>query len=75
VITSNVSSLPEVGGDAVYYVNPQSAEEIAAGMKKIYSDQQFANDLRQKGLLQAKKFSLQNCAKAVMNVYKELISF
>jgi len=75
VITSNVSSLPEVGGDAVYYVNPQSAEEIAAGMKKIYSDQQFANDLRQKGLLQAKKFSPQNCAKVVMNVYKELISF
>jgi glycosyltransferase involved in cell wall biosynthesis len=75
VITSNVSSLPEVGGDAVYYVNPQSAEEIAAGMKKICSDQQFANDLRQKGLLQAKKFSRQNCAEAVMNVYKELISF
>jgi len=75
VITSNVSSLPEVGGDAVYYVNPQSAEEIAEGMKKICSDQQFANDLRQKGLLQAKKFSLQNCAEAVMNVYKELISF
>ena len=75
VITSNVSSLPEVGGDAVYYVNPQSAEEIAAGMKKICSDQQFANDLRQKGLLQAKKFSLRNCAEAVMNVYKELISF
>jgi glycosyltransferase involved in cell wall biosynthesis len=75
VITSNVSSLPEVGGDAVYYVNPQSAEEIAIGMKKICIDQQFANDLRQKGLLQAKKFSLQNCAEAVMNVYKELISF
>jgi glycosyltransferase involved in cell wall biosynthesis len=74
VITSNVSSLPEVGGDAVYYVNPQSAEEIAEGMKKICNDQQFANDLKQKGLLQAKKFSQQNCAEAVMNVYEELIS-
>ena len=73
VITSNVSSLPEVGGDAVYYVNPQSAEEIAAGMKKIGNDQQFADELRQKGLLQAKKFSQQNCAEVVMNVYKSLM--
>jgi len=75
VITSNVSSLPEVGGDAVYYVNPQSAEEIAEGMKKICNDDQFANDLKQKGLLQAKKFSPENCAKAVNNVYKEVIAF
>ena len=75
VITANVSSLPEVGGDAVYYVNPQSAEEIAEGMKKICNDQQFADHMRQKGLQQAKKFSQQNCAEAVMNVYKELISF
>lgn len=73
VITSNVSSLPEVGGDAVYYVNPQSAEEIAEGMKKISNDQLFANDLKERGLLQAKKFSAENCAAAVMNVYKSLI--
>jgi glycosyltransferase involved in cell wall biosynthesis len=72
-ITSNVSSLPEVGGDAVYYVNPQSAEEIAAGMKKICNDQQFADGLKEKGLVQARKFSQQNCAEAVMNVYKSLI--
>jgi glycosyltransferase involved in cell wall biosynthesis len=75
VITSNVSSLPEVGGDAVYYVNPQSAEEIAEGMKKICNDHRFADDLRQRGLQQAKKFSQQNCAEAVMNVYRELFSY
>jgi len=74
VITSNISSLPEVGGSAVYYVNPQSAEEIAEGMKKIGHDQQFANELRQKGWLQARKFSQQNCAEAVMRVYNEVIS-
>jgi len=73
VITSNVSSLPEVGGDAVYYINPQSAEEVAEGMRKIFNDQQFADDLRYKGSLQAKKFSQQNCAEAVMNVYRSLI--
>ncbi len=75
VITSNVSSLPEVGGNAVCYVNPQSAEEIAEGMKKMCHDERFVNDLKQKGLEQARKFSQQNCAEAVMNVYRELISF
>jgi glycosyltransferase involved in cell wall biosynthesis len=75
VITSHVSSLPEVGGNAVYYINPQSAEEIAEGMRKICNDQQFADVLREKGLAQAKKFSQQNCAETVMNVYEELISF
>jgi glycosyltransferase involved in cell wall biosynthesis len=42
-------------------------------MKKICNDEGFANDLKQKGLHQAKKFSPENCAKAVINVYKEAI--
>lgn len=73
VITSNVSSLPEVGGDAVYYVDPQRAEEIAEGMKKIASDASFAESLKEKGWHQAQKFTLQKCAESVMNVYKNFI--
>ena len=75
VITSNVSSLPEVGGDAAYYVSPQRAEEIAEGMRKFYFDEHFSNELKEKGLRQAQKFSQQSCAEAVMNVYKSLIAF
>lgn len=70
VITSNVSCLPEAGGPGAYYVDPAKAEEIAAGMKKIYSDQVFADQLREKGILHAQGFSQQKCAAAVMNVYK-----
>ena len=73
VITSNSSSLPEVAGHAAYYVNPQKAEEIAEGMKKIYSDVQFSTDLKEKGWCQAQKFSQQKCAEAVMKVYGGLI--
>ena len=73
VITSNTSSLPEVGGDAVCYINPQNAEEIAEGMRKIYHDEQFANALRKKGWQQAQKFTPQTCAESVMNVYKSLV--
>jgi len=73
VITSNVSSLPEAGGDGAYYVNPHSAEEIAEGMKKIYSDKNFAESLAEKGWQHAQKFTQQKCAEGVMEVYRSLM--
>lgn len=72
VITSNVSCLPEAGGDAAYYVNPASSAEIAAGMKKIYTDKQFADSMIEKGWQHAQNFTSQKSAEAVMNVYKNL---
>ena len=72
VITSAVSSLPEVGGEAAYYVDPQSAGEIAEGMRKIYADGQLRNDMKEKGRLHAQKFSQQRCAEAVMKAYKSV---
>jgi glycosyltransferase involved in cell wall biosynthesis len=73
VITSNVSCLPEAGGDGAFYVNPSSPEEIAAGMKKIYMDKTFSAGLADKGLIQAQKFTQQKCAAGVMEVYKGLM--
>ena len=70
VITSNVSCLPEAGGEGAYYVNPASAEEIAAGMKTIYSDKQFATTMIERGWQHAQNFTRQKCAAAVMDVYK-----
>ncbi len=70
VITSNISSLPEAGGDAAYYVNPASAEEIAEAMRKIYADRQLAAAMIERGWLHAQKFTQQNAAASVMNVYK-----
>ena len=72
VITSNVSSLPEAGGDGVYYVNPALSEEIAEGMKKIYFDKDFARTLAEKGWQHAQNFTAHKCAGRVMDVYKEL---
>ncbi len=70
VITSNVSCLPEAGGDAAYFVDPGSAEEIAAGMKKIYSDKAIVELMVEKGWRHAQKFTPEKCAASVMNVYK-----
>lgn len=72
VITSNVSCLPEAGGDAAYYVNPTSADEIAVGMQKIYNDKNFADAMKAKGILYAQHFTQEKSAEAVMNVYKLL---
>ncbi len=72
VITSNISSLPEAGGDAAYYVNPLSAEDIANGMKRIFLEPELRKILIEKGVSQAQKFTQQKCAESVMNVYKDL---
>ena len=72
VITSNVSCLPETGGDGVYYVNPVSSEEIAEGMKRIYNDKSLAETLKEKGWQHAQNFTQQRCAANVMKVYESL---
>jgi len=73
VITSNVSCLPEVGGDAAYYVDPSQAEEIAAGMKKIYNDPQFAETMRQKGWQHALRSTPEIYAANMMDIYKSVL--
>lgn len=74
VITYNVSCLPEVGGPGAYYVDPNSAEEIAEGMKQIYSDPKLVSQMQEKGIEHTKKFAPGVYAACVMNVYKSLVS-
>jgi len=73
VITSNLSCLPEAGGDGAYYVNPGSPEEIAEGMKKIYADKQFADALVERGWQHVQDFTPEKCAASVMDVYKKVL--
>jgi glycosyltransferase involved in cell wall biosynthesis len=72
VITSNVSCLPETGGDAAYYVDPSSAEQIAEGMQKIFEDQGLRIDMIAKGSKHAENFTLEKCTASVMQVYKKI---
>ncbi len=57
VITSNLSSLPEVGGNAVLYVNPYQVKEITEAMETLINDTQLRSHLRTLGFEQAKQFS------------------
>ncbi len=68
VITSNVSSLPEVCGDAGILVSPTDIEAISYAMEKVYTDKNLAREMSQKGLLRSQKFSWDQTAKAMSEV-------
>ena len=57
VITSNVTSMPEVTGDSAILVDPFSVSDIAKGMEKMYLDKEFRTQLIEKSKMQREKFS------------------
>lgn len=67
VLTSSVTSLPEVVGDAALLVNPHDAEEIARGMHALRTDTQLRTTLIEKGYAQAKKFTWESTARNILN--------
>lgn len=71
VLTSNVTSLPEVAGDGALLVDPYSMDDIAAGIAKIASDEALRQTLVDRGLHQAKYFSWDAVAEKVAKVLKE----
>ena len=70
VITSNVSSLPEVGGNAVLYVDPYKEDDIARVIEKMVEDKELKNKLAEQGLERAKQFSWRRTAEETLKVYK-----
>jgi glycosyltransferase involved in cell wall biosynthesis len=69
VITSNQSCLPEVGGDAAYYVDPSQSEQIAEAIKKIYHDSSLADSMKQKGWVHANLSTPEIYVKNMMDIY------
>ncbi|MDR3559261.1 MAG: glycosyltransferase, partial [Candidatus Pacebacteria bacterium] len=72
VIASNVSSVPEVAGDAAFLVDPLSTQEIATAMTRLANDENLKNELREKGKKQLEKFDWEKCARETLEVYKSL---
>ncbi|MGP8247441.1 MAG: glycosyltransferase family 4 protein [Bryobacteraceae bacterium] len=71
VVTSNVSSLPEVVGDAAMLVNPENVFDIARGIREVLLDQSVRCALVQKGFAQVARFSWQDTARQVLEIYRE----
>jgi glycosyltransferase involved in cell wall biosynthesis len=72
VVTSNVSSLPEVTGDAAVLVDPYDVDSIANGMRRVLDDPQFAEELRLKGIKRAREFSWERSVEKTQRVYREV---
>lgn len=71
-ITSNVSSLPEVAGNAAMLIDPTSTEQLYDAINKLLGDQCLYNDLKEKSVTQASQFSWQKTARETIDMYKSL---
>jgi glycosyltransferase involved in cell wall biosynthesis len=72
VLTSNASSLPEVVGHSAVMVNPENVFEIMRGLHRVLLDQSLREKLKQRGYEQVKKFSWDESARRILNVYKQV---
>src|SRR5438128_12051695 len=63
VITSNISSLPEVTGDAALFVDPRSAAQIRAALQKVLSSERLPKEMSEKGRIRAREYRWEVCAR------------
>jgi glycosyltransferase involved in cell wall biosynthesis len=70
VICSDVTSLPEVGGNASLYINPLDAESLSQQMLKFERNELDIEKMIKDGLKHASNFTWEECAKQTINVYK-----
>jgi len=72
IITSNVSSMPEVAGKAALYVDPNSTQDLTRAIEKIIKSSSLRNRLIQKGIIQSKKFNWLITAQQTLKIYTSL---
>lgn len=70
VLTSTVSSMPEVAGNAAILVDPESVTEIRTAMQRLRSDAGLGRELRRAGPCQAARFDWDRCARATLAVLR-----
>jgi glycosyltransferase involved in cell wall biosynthesis len=74
VITSDVSSLPEVVGDAALLIDPLNPAAISEAMRRVLMDSDLHGDLRQKGLRRVREFSWERSVRRVREIYGEVLA-
>ncbi len=73
VLTSNVSSMPEVAGDAAILVDPTSPESIRSGLERLLTDAELRAQLSARGRARASQFSWRRTAEQTLEVYRKAI--
>jgi len=72
VVAANVSSLPEVAGDAALFVDPRDLDALAQGMDDLVGNEGLRKHLAEKGLERAREFSWERCAEQTLRVYERV---
>ena len=72
VVCSNVSSLPEVAGDAAILVDPLDVEGLAAGMERVLGDEELRAELIERGFEQVSRFSWERCTRETLDVLESI---
>ena len=72
VVTSNVSSLPEVAGGAALLVDPYDADAIAGGIVRAVTDETLRADLITRGLERARSFSWPQSVRKIHEIYMQV---
>ena len=73
VITSNTTSLPEIGGDAVIAIDPLDVNDISSAMKRVLSDKELARKMIDSGLRRAAEFTWKKTADQTKELYIKLL--
>jgi glycosyltransferase involved in cell wall biosynthesis len=73
VVVSRVASLPEVCGDAAYYVDPQDVSNMADGMTHVLSNDDLRKSLISKGIDRVKLFDWEKTARKTLDVFEEVM--
>lgn len=73
VISSNLSSLPEVLGTAAEYFNPYDLVSLISAIAGVVNNQERSNQLIKSGLIQSQKFTWNQCAEKTLNSYRKLV--
>lgn len=73
VITSNVSSMPEIAGDAAVLVDPTDEDDIKKKLRMVYGDDALRRQLIKRGIAQAKKFSWKKAARETAELYRKVM--
>jgi glycosyltransferase involved in cell wall biosynthesis len=73
VITSKISSMPEIAGDGAFLIDPFSAPSIADGLHALLNNEDLRNEKIQDGLINAKRFSWTTTAEKILTVYERVL--
>lgn len=73
VVTTKEGSIPEIAGDAAFYVDAYDVDDIAKGIKEVFNSDKLQTELSKKGLIRSKKFSWKKTAEETVAVYKKVL--